>query len=52
MENAGSLPFHNSKALVPDTSRINLVRALLNFLDIHFNIIPVYIYVFQVVSLL
>jgi len=43
---------HNSKPLVPDMSQINPVRALLNFLGIHFNIITVYIYVFEVVSLL
>jgi hypothetical protein len=34
---------HNSKPLVPDMSQINPVRALLDFLGIHFNIIPIYI---------
>ena len=34
---------HNSKPLLSDMSQINPVRALLNFLGFHFNIIPVYI---------
>ena len=43
--------FHNSKPLAPDMSQINPLRVLLNFLGIHFNIIPFYI-IFRVLSLL